>query len=67
MTIQTPMPNGEAHGTACAGIAGGDLGTVGDYIGGVAYNAKIYAMKISFGTGGSAYDTDVIQAWGLVY
>ncbi|MFC1676453.1 S8 family serine peptidase [Planctomycetota bacterium] len=58
-----PVPNGEAHGTACAGIAAGDLGTVGDYIGGVANNAKIYAMKISFGTGGSAYDTDVIEAW----
>lgn len=58
-----PIPNGQPHGTACAGIAAGDLGTVGDYIGGVAYNAKIYAMKISFGTGGSAYDTDVIQAW----
>ncbi|MHC4397116.1 MAG: S8 family peptidase [Planctomycetota bacterium] len=58
-----PIPNGEAHGTACAGIAAGDLGTVGDYIGGVAHNAKIYAMKISFGSSGSAYDTDVIQAW----
>jgi len=58
-----PIPNGEAHGTACAGIAVGDLGTVGDYIGGVAHNAKIYAMKISFGSGGSAYDTDAIQAW----
>jgi hypothetical protein len=58
-----PIPNGQAHGTACAGISVGDLGTVGDYIGGVAHNAKIYAMKISFGTGGSAYDTDVIQAW----
>ena len=36
-----PLPNGEAHGTACAGIAAGDFGTVGDYIGGVAYNAKL--------------------------
>ena len=58
-----PIPNSEAHGTACAGIAAGNLGTVGDYIGGVAHNAKIYAMKISFGSGGSAYNTDVIQAW----
>jgi len=58
-----PIPNGQAHGTACAGIAAGDLGTVGDYIGGVAHNAKIYAMKISFGSGGSAYDANVIQAW----
>jgi len=58
-----PIPNGQAHGTACAGIAAGDLGTVGDYIGGVAHNAKIYAMKISFGSGGSAYETDAMQAW----
>jgi len=58
-----PSPNGQAHGTACAGIAAGDLGTVGDYIGGVGYSAKIYAMKISFGSGGSAYETDVIEAW----
>jgi len=35
----------EGHGTNCAGIAAGSLGTVGDYIGGVAYNAKIYALK----------------------
>ncbi len=58
-----PMPNGNAHGTACAGIAAGDLGTVGDYIGGVAYNSKIYALKISHGSTGSAWDSDVIDAW----
>ena len=37
----------QGHGTSCAGIAAGDLGTVGDYIGGVAYNAKLYALKMS--------------------
>jgi len=58
-----PMPNGNAHGTACAGIAAGDLGTVGDYIGGVAYNARIYALKITQGGTGSAWDSDVIDAW----
>src|SRR5262249_11539314 len=42
-----PLPNTQAHGTCCAGIAAGDLGTVGDYIGGVAYNAKLYALKIT--------------------
>jgi subtilisin family serine protease len=36
-----------AHGTCCAGIAAGDLGSFGDYIGGVAPGAKIYALKIS--------------------
>ncbi len=34
-----------AHGTNCAGIVAGNLGTVGDYIGGVAYGAKLYALK----------------------
>ncbi|MCI0536393.1 MAG: fibronectin type III domain-containing protein, partial [Verrucomicrobiales bacterium] len=41
-----PIPVGEAHGTACAGIAAGDLGTVGDYIGGVAPGARIYPEDI---------------------
>ena len=42
-----PMAHLGAHGTACAGIAAGDLGSTGDYIGGVAYGAKLYALKIS--------------------
>jgi len=46
--IPVPNPVGnEAHGTACAGIAAGDLGMVGDYIGGVAFGAKLYALKIA--------------------
>jgi len=53
----------EGHGTACAGISAGDLGSDGDYIGGVAYNAKLYALKITRGSGGSAYDSDIIEAW----
>lgn len=57
-----PLPNADAHGTACAGIAAGDLGTVGDYIGGVAPGARIYALKIT-GSDGSAYDDDIIAAW----
>ena len=57
-----PM-DGDGHGTACAGIAAGNLDTVGDYIGGVAYNARLYAVKISHGTGGSAYISDVIEGW----
>jgi subtilisin family serine protease len=58
-----PM-DGNGHGTACAGIVAGDLGTVGDYIGGVAYGAKLYALKISStSTGGSASSSDMIEAW----
>lgn len=53
----------EGHGTACAGIAAGDLGTVGDYIGGVAYGAKLYALKISLGATGSAYYSAIANAW----
>ncbi|RKY24898.1 MAG: hypothetical protein DRP62_02675, partial [Planctomycetota bacterium] len=57
-----PMPVGEAHGTCCAGIAGGDLGTVGDYIGGVAYNARIYALKMV--TDDGLWPTDsALAAW----
>ncbi len=37
----------EYHGTGCAGIAAGDVDTVGDYIGGVASGAKLYALKVS--------------------
>lgn len=57
-----PM-DADGHGTACAGIAAGDIGSVGNYIGGVAYSAKLYAVKISSGTGGSAYTSDMIEGW----
>ncbi|MBW2709206.1 MAG: S8 family serine peptidase [Deltaproteobacteria bacterium] len=53
----------QGHGTACAGIAAGDLGTVGDYIGGVAYSAKLYALKISPGATGSASVSTMATAW----
>jgi subtilisin family serine protease len=58
-----PMPVGEAHGTSCAGIAAGDLSGVGDYIGGVAHNAKLYALKITPGGTGSASSDDMVAAW----
>lgn len=58
-----PAPQGESHGTACAGIAAGSLGTVGDYIGGVAYNSKIYALKITSGPGGTSSTADMVAAW----
>ncbi len=51
----------EGHGTAAAGIAAGDSG--GGYGGGVAPSAKIYALKIISGCGGSAYFSDIAAAW----
>jgi subtilisin family serine protease len=58
-----PM-DGNGHGTACAGIAAGNLGTVGDYIGGVAYGAKLYALKMTYtATNGSAWTSDMVEAW----
>jgi len=60
-----PGSTGNPHGTACAGIAAGDVPNtpVGDYIGGVAPGAKLYAIKISYGTGGSAYTSAMIAGW----
>ncbi len=61
-----PRPHalsGDAHGTACAGLAAGDTGTVGDYIGGVAPGAKLYALKITGGTSGTADSSALIAAW----
>lgn len=61
-----PRPNlnsGEAHGTACAGIAAGKSAAIGDYIGGVAPGAKLYALKITEGDGGSALASSMIAAW----
>ena len=51
------------HGTSCAGIAAGDTGTTGDYIGGVAYGAKLYAVKVTHGSTGEAYTSDIIAGW----
>jgi subtilisin family serine protease len=53
----------QGHGTACAGISAGDIGSDGDYIGGVAWGARLYALKISQGSGGSAFLSDMIEAW----
>jgi hypothetical protein len=58
-----PMPMSDAHGTACAGIAAGNLGTVGDYIGGVAYGAKIYAMKMGGGSADDLSNDAGLKSW----
>jgi len=51
------------HGTNCAGIAAGDVAAQGDYIGGVACGAKLYAVKVFSRRTGNIYDSDVIAAW----
>jgi subtilisin family serine protease len=58
-----PLPIAGGHGTSCAGIAAGNIGNVGDYIGGVAPNAKIYALKVSAGTLDITTDDKMIAAW----
>jgi subtilisin family serine protease len=61
-----PRPHatlGNAHGTACAGIAAGDIGSTGDYIGGVAPGAKLYAVKISTLNTGNATSGAMIAGW----
>jgi subtilisin family serine protease len=58
-----PM-DGNGHGTACAGIIAGNLAEYGDYIGGVAPAAKLYALKISTdATGGSSDTAAMVDAW----
>ena len=56
-----PMP-WHPHGTCCAGLAAGNLGAVGDYIGGVAHGAKIYALKIDAWSFQAYHDT-MISSW----
>lgn len=53
-----PMPNSpvadNSHGTSCAGIAAGaepSVGIPGDYVGGVAPDAKLYALKVEDSSG----------------
>jgi subtilisin family serine protease len=58
-----PIPDGHAHGTCCAGIAAGDPANIDSYIGGVAHNAKIYAIKITSGSSGNASNADIAEAW----
>lgn len=50
------------HGTSCAGIAAGDAVVSGDYIGGVAPEAKLYALKITRNNNFSAFLSTIIQS-----
>jgi subtilisin family serine protease len=56
-----PM-DADGHGTACAGIVAGTVADTGDYIGGVAPDAKIYALKITDASG-QGPDSAIIAAW----
>jgi subtilisin family serine protease len=52
------------HGTAVAGISAGTLASgPGDYIGGVAHNARLYALKIVSGCAGSASISNIAASW----
>jgi len=53
----------QGHGTSCAGIAAGDLPGQGDYSGGVAHGSRLYAIKISYGSSGGAFTSDMIAGW----
>jgi len=52
-----------SHGTAVAGIAAGDANVAGDYIGGVAPDAKLYGLKVFSNSGGGGSFSDIIDAW----
>ncbi|MDY0042139.1 MAG: S8 family serine peptidase [Desulforhabdus sp.] len=52
----------DGHGTSCAGIVAGTVADSGDYIGGAAPEAKIYALKIVDNSGDAA-DSAIIAAW----
>ena len=51
------------HGTRCAGLAAGNLSVIGNYIGGMAYNARIYALKIVSNCASSAASSSITASW----
>ncbi len=51
------------HGTSVAGVAAGEAVALGDYTGGVAPLAKVYALKIVSGCSGMASESSIIAAW----
>jgi subtilisin family serine protease len=54
----------QGHGTSVAGIAAGTLSSgPGDYVGGVAHNSKLYALKIVTGCSIYASFSTIAAAW----
>lgn len=51
------------HGTAAAGVAAGDVIVNGNYVGGVAPGARLYALKIVSGGASTALDSTSAAAW----
>jgi|GEM_PF-4347585 len=51
------------HGTNCAGIVAGLNTGTGSYIGGVAPEAKLYALKITTGCNSYSYVSNIVAAW----
>lgn len=56
-----PIPVGNAHGTACAGITSGNITTVGDYNGGIAPDTRIAAVKVFPDNSGTTTFEDVAE------
>ena len=54
------VPN--PHGTQVSGVAAGAVNTGSDYIGGVAPNAKIYAVKISYDSSPTETTSEIYAA-----
>jgi len=53
----------QAHGTCVAGVAAGSYIEAGDYIGGVAPDAKIYALKMSDDITGNPTNDGGVASW----
>ena len=51
------------HGTNCAGIVAGLNTGTGSYVGGVAPEAKLYALKITSGCNSHSYVSNIVAAW----
>ncbi len=58
---------GHPHGTCCAGISSGDIPSeadnAGNFIGGVAPESKVYALKITKADEGSSDNDTIAAAW----
>ncbi len=52
----------QSHGTSVAGIAAGNQADDGDYIGGMAPNAKLYALK-TVDSSGNGTSAEILAAW----